>query len=58
MDIKRIAELNNRLGEICKILTEATNTKKITGSSPLPYNIYEKLCNERRRIREELNSMT
>ena len=58
MDMKRIAELNKRLGEICKILTEATNTKKITDSSPLPHNIYEKLCDERRKIRDELNSMT
>lgn len=57
MDIKRIAELNKRVGEICKILTEAKNTKNITGTCPLPYHIYEQLCNERRKIREELNAM-
>ena len=57
MDIKRIATLNKRLGEICKILTEATNIKKETGTTPLPYDVYKKMCDERTRIREELSKL-
>jgi hypothetical protein len=57
MDIQRIAALNKRLGEICKILTEATNIKNETGTTPLPYDIYKKLCDERRQIREEMSKI-
>ena len=58
MDIKRIATLNKRLGEICRILTEASNIKKETGTTPLPYDVYKKLCDERAHIREELSKLS
>lgn len=57
MEIKRVAALNKRLGEICRILTEATNVKDTTGVTPLPYKVYKELCDERKRIREELNKL-
>lgn len=57
MDIKRITELNKRMGEICEILTMAANIKEATGTAPLPYKVYKELCDERNEIREELSKM-
>ena len=52
--IKAIKELNERLCDITTILSEAKRVKDETGETPLPYDVYKELCDERRKIREEL----
>jgi hypothetical protein len=52
--IKMIKELNERLCDITTILSDAKRVKDETGQNPLPYDVYKVLCDERRRIREEL----
>jgi hypothetical protein len=52
--IKMIKELNERLCDITSILSEAKKVKDQTGQNPLPYDVYKALCEERRKIREEL----
>ena len=52
--IKMIKELNERLCDITSILSEEKKVKDQTGQNPLPYDVYKTLCEERRKIREEL----
>ena len=52
--IKMIRELNERLCDITVILSDAKRVKDETGENPLPYDVYKALCDERRKIRDEL----
>ncbi len=58
LDTERLKVLSKRLQEITSTLTECKRTLDATGERILPYDIYQKLVEERRDIRAEMWQIT
>lgn len=58
MDTRKIRELNERLCNITRTLTEAKRLKDETGEVALSYHTYKKLCDERKSIRSEIEKIS
>lgn len=58
LNTERLKVLSKRLQEITTTLTECKRTLNETGERVLPYDIYQKLIQERRDIRAEMWQIT